>query len=59
MSHSNGEEEKSTGDKLKHPFHELKEKLEGTHLHNFKVGLIHQKYVPLNRKPFGDERILT
>lgn len=34
----------STKDKLKHPFHELKEKLEGTHLHNLKVNLTHQKY---------------
>lgn len=34
----------STKDKLKHPFHELKEKLDGTHLHNLKVNLTHQKY---------------
>jgi len=29
--------------KLKHPFHELKEKMEGTHLHDAKVHLIHKK----------------
>lgn len=43
MSAPNGEEKISTADKFKQPFHDLKEKLEGTHLHDFKVGLIHKK----------------
>lgn len=30
-------------DKLKHPFHELKEKLHNTHLHDVKVYLHHEK----------------
>lgn len=42
--HNEDENGNSTKDKLKHPFHELKEKLEGTHLHNLKVNLTHQKY---------------
>ena len=29
--------------KLKQPFHDLKEKMEGTHLHDAKVHLIHKK----------------
>jgi phospholipase D1/2 len=33
----------SLGEKLKHPFHELKEKLHNTHLHDAKVSLIHKK----------------
>lgn len=46
----NGENEHSDfSDKLKHPFHELKEKLKDTHLHeelhDAKVSLIHKKYV--------------
>lgn len=32
-------------DKLKHPFHELKDKLKDTHLHDAKVNLNHKKYV--------------
>ncbi|KAH8651018.1 hypothetical protein BX600DRAFT_418123 [Xylariales sp. PMI_506] len=49
MSHS-PEREEAEGhkhhfaDKLKHPFHELKEKLENTHLHDVKVNLIHKKH---------------
>ncbi|OIW32025.1 phospholipase D/nuclease [Coniochaeta ligniaria NRRL 30616] len=31
-------------DKLKHPFHELKEKLHSTHLHDVKVYLHHEKH---------------
>ncbi|KAM7216915.1 putative phospholipase D1 [Rhypophila decipiens] len=34
----------SFSESLKHPFHELKEKLKHTHLHDAKVGLIHQKH---------------
>jgi phospholipase D1/2 len=30
-------------DKLKHPFHELKEKLHNTHLHDAKVWVHHEK----------------
>lgn len=37
------DDDHSLKDKIKHPFHELKEKLEGTHLHSLKVGLIHKK----------------
>lgn len=45
MADPNGDEKNSsTKDKLKSPFHDLKEKLEGTHLHNLKVNLTHQKY---------------
>lgn len=40
MAQTNVGEEKKGG-----KLHELKDKLEGTHLHNFKVGLIHKKYV--------------
>ena len=50
MSHSNqphgNDDENSLKEKIKHPFHELKEKLEGTHLHNLKVGLTHKKCAP-------------
>jgi len=44
MAETNGEK-KHHGfmDKLKHPLHELKEKLEDTHLHDAKVHLIHKK----------------
>jgi hypothetical protein len=47
--HDNGvkkeghDDQDSLKDKIKHPFHELKEMLEGTHLHNLKVGLTHKK----------------
>lgn len=34
-------------DKLRHPFHELKEKLKDTHLHDAKVSLINKKYVKM------------
>ena len=37
----------SIGEKLKHPFQELREKLKNTQLHDAKVHLIHQKYVHL------------
>lgn len=40
-------DDQSTKDKFKHPFQELRDKLEGTHLQNFKIGLTHQKYVAL------------
>lgn len=32
-------------------FHELKQKLEGTHLQKFKVGLIHKKYAAHHQVP--------
>jgi len=42
--HSNGSSNGgSFSDKLKQPIQELKEKLHGTHLHNAKIHLIHQK----------------
>lgn len=44
-SQKHDEEHQSLGDKLKHPFHELKEKLKGTHLHDAKIHLIHEKCV--------------
>ncbi|KAI0150681.1 phospholipase D/nuclease [Xylariaceae sp. FL1272] len=45
MSGPHAAEEKSSfKDKLKHPFHDLKEKLEHTHLHDAKVHLSHQKH---------------
>ncbi|KAH8882570.1 phospholipase D/nuclease [Thozetella sp. PMI_491] len=44
MGDTNGHEEKGLGDKLKHPFQELKEKLHNTHLHDVKVQLIHKKH---------------
>ena len=34
---------KSLGDKLKEDFHELKEKLHNSHLHDAKVNLINKK----------------
>ncbi len=34
---------KSLGDKLKQDFHELKEKLHNSHLHDAKVNLINKK----------------
>ncbi|KUI61598.1 Phospholipase D1 [Cytospora mali] len=34
----------SMKEKLRHPFHELKEMLDGTHLQNLKIGLTHQKH---------------
>ncbi|XXG95125.1 hypothetical protein Hte_001385 [Hypoxylon texense] len=41
----NGEKEHSDlGDKLKQPFHDLKEKLKDTHLHDAKINLIHKKH---------------
>lgn len=43
--HDDSDDDLSLKDKIKHPFHELKEKLEGTHLHNLKVGLTHKKCV--------------
>ena len=44
MGSSNGEKEHhSFTEKLKHPFHEMKEKLEHTHLHDTKVRFIHKK----------------
>lgn len=46
-SHENKSEHEHSDfvDKLKHPFHDLKEKLKDTHLHDAKVSLIHKKYV--------------
>lgn len=44
-------DDQSMKEKLKHPFHELREKLEGTHLQNLKIGLTHQKYVALIDRP--------
>ncbi len=44
MGDSSDHDEKSLGDKLKHPFRELKEKLHNTHLHDVKVNLIHKKH---------------
>ncbi|KAI1099665.1 phospholipase D/nuclease [Jackrogersella minutella] len=41
----NGQHEHSDFvDRLKHPFHDLKEKLKDTHLHDAKVNLIHKKH---------------
>ncbi|PSS05276.1 phospholipase D p1 [Coniella lustricola] len=37
-------ESSSTKDKLKNPFHELKEKLESSHLHDLKANLINKKH---------------
>ncbi|KAK2614828.1 hypothetical protein N8I77_001626 [Diaporthe amygdali] len=42
--HGDHDDDHSLKEKIKHPFHELKEKLEGTHLHNLKVGLTHKKH---------------
>ncbi|KAI2773967.1 phospholipase D/nuclease [Daldinia loculata] len=45
-SHENsgGRGHSDISDKLRNPFHELKEKLKDTHLHDAKIGLIHQKH---------------
>jgi phospholipase D1/2 len=43
MTMSDNKEGSSFGDKLKAPFEKLKDKLEGTHLHDAKVKLIHTK----------------
>ncbi|KAI1443723.1 phospholipase D/nuclease [Annulohypoxylon stygium] len=45
-SHENKSEHEHSDfvDKLKHPFHDLKEKLKDTHLHDAKVSLIHKKH---------------
>ncbi|KAF3066559.1 Phospholipase D1 [Daldinia childiae] len=45
-SHENsgGNGHSDISDKLRHPFHELKEKLKDTHLHDAKIGIIHQKH---------------
>lgn len=37
-------DDQSTKEKLKHPFQELRDKLEGTHLQSLKIGLTHQKH---------------
>ncbi|KAI1845862.1 hypothetical protein JX265_011243 [Neoarthrinium moseri] len=46
MSHSGDADggHQSFTDKLKNPFHELKDKLKGTHLHDAKVALTHKKH---------------
>lgn len=41
--HDGHDDDHSLKEKIKHPFHDLKQKLEGTHLHNLKVGLTHKK----------------
>ncbi|KAI8631907.1 phospholipase D/nuclease [Xylariaceae sp. FL1651] len=43
-SHAQDGHQSSVLDKLKHPFHELKDKLKDTHLHDTKVKLVHQKH---------------
>ncbi|KAK7749113.1 hypothetical protein SLS62_008400 [Diatrype stigma] len=43
-SNDHGAEHQDLGDRLKQPFHDLKEKLKGTHLHDAKVHLIHEKH---------------
>ncbi|KAI1653522.1 phospholipase D/nuclease [Daldinia decipiens] len=45
-SHENsgGQDHSDISDKLRHPFHELKERLKDTHLHDAKIGIIHQKH---------------
>ncbi len=44
MGSSEGKEKHhSLAEKLKHPFHELKDKLEHSHLQDVKVHLIHKK----------------
>lgn len=35
---------RSLSDKLRHPIHEIKQKLAGSHLHDVKVALHHKKY---------------
>lgn len=46
--HGHKKEESGSGggfmDKLKKPFRELEDKLEGTHLHDAKVHLVHKKH---------------
>ncbi|ORY59662.1 uncharacterized protein BCR38DRAFT_488681 [Pseudomassariella vexata] len=50
--------EQSFSDKLRHPFHELKEKLKGTHLHDAKVSLIHKKCInPQHRHDEEHEKL--
>ncbi|KAK0620447.1 hypothetical protein B0T14DRAFT_567190 [Immersiella caudata] len=44
MGEPNGKHDHGVSQKLKHPFHELKEKLHHTHLQDAKVHLIHQKH---------------
>ncbi|KAL1874951.1 hypothetical protein VTK73DRAFT_10320 [Phialemonium thermophilum] len=48
MAHSDGTEEQEhhhkLSEKLKHPIHELRDKLHHSHLHDVKVGLIHKKH---------------
>ncbi|KAK5658338.1 hypothetical protein OQA88_2314 [Cercophora sp. LCS_1] len=44
MGEPNGKHHGHIGEKLRHPFHELKEKLHHTHLSDAKVHLIHQKH---------------
>ncbi|KAK3943299.1 hypothetical protein QBC46DRAFT_44635 [Diplogelasinospora grovesii] len=44
MGEEDGKHHGSFADKFKHPFHELKEKLHNTHLHNAKVHLTRQKH---------------
>lgn len=41
--HDHPDHHASVIDKSKHPFHEIKEKLKDTHLHDAKVSLIHTK----------------
>ncbi|KAI0869034.1 phospholipase D/nuclease [Hypoxylon argillaceum] len=43
-SDAHGGDHSSLADKLKHPFHELKDKFKDTHLHDVKVGLNHKKH---------------
>ena len=45
MTTDHDEGHSSLGDKLRQPFHELKEKLDSTHLQDAKVRLIHKKFV--------------
>ncbi len=40
-----GTNPESLKEKLKHPFHELREKVRDTKLYDLKVGLIHKKFV--------------
>lgn len=44
MAPSGEENHESFSDKLMNPFHELKEKLKDTHLHDAKIHLIHKKH---------------
>ncbi|KAH9889590.1 phospholipase D/nuclease [Xylariomycetidae sp. FL2044] len=43
-SRENGDDHGGLADKFKLPFHELKEKLRDTHLHDAKISLIHKKH---------------